>query len=370
MSQHKTSVIGLTGGPCAAKSTALAFLKQKLSDLGFAVITVPEAATELIQSGITPELLGVSNFQRVILPYILEKEERWKCAANLMPEDKKIVIICDRGVIDVAAYTSAHDFDLMLGEFGYNIVELRDKRYDGIVFLRSVAVDLPEVYTRINNTARKETIEEARALDGRTLEAWTGHPHIHIIDNSKSIEQKLHRVFHAVCRVLGIPAPLEIEQKFLVSQCDLTRMPHPAQQVQIDQYYLKSKNHGDTERIRARGQGGGYTYYHTVKRDLRPGVRTEIERQITRAEYFTLLRQADPAFGKIEKMRYCFVSENQYFELDVFKNPPGLIVLELELTEENDTISLPEFLRVHLTDVTDNPMYSNKEIARTIAQEK
>jgi CYTH domain-containing protein/predicted ATPase len=367
MSQNSIPVIGITGGPCGGKTTVLSFLQQKLTDLGFTVITVTEAATEFILSGLKPGPLDVGNFQRQILKHIIAKEDRWKEAAALIQTEKK-VIICDRGVADAAAYTSPQEFDLMLGELGYNLVELRDKRYDAIVFLRSVAVDAPDVYTCINNVARRESIEEARALDARTLAAWTGHPHLRIIDNSTGIDGKLNRVFQAVCRVLGIPAPLEIERKYLVSRCDLNLLPRPVQQVHIVQYYLKSENPGDIERIRARGQSGGHTYYHTVKRDIRPGVRTEIERQITQTEYFTFLRRADPVFGKIDKTRYCFVSQNQYFELDSFQNPQGLTLLELELTDENDQISLPEFLRDYVRDVTDDPQYSNKEIARQIAQ--
>jgi CYTH domain-containing protein len=153
----------------------------------------------------------------------------------------------------------------------------------------------------------------------------------------------------------------------LVSRCDLNLLPHPVQQVHIVQYYLRSDNPDDIERIRSRGQSGGLTYYHTIKRDIRPGVRTEIERQITSTEYFTFLRRADPAYGKIEKDRHCFVYNDQYFELDLFHNPRGLTLLEIELTEENDAISLPEFLRNVVTDVTDDPQFSNKEIARRVA---
>ncbi|MBA3732785.1 AAA family ATPase [Patescibacteria group bacterium] len=366
MLQRHIPVLVLTGGPCGGKTTVLSFLQQKLTDLGFYVITVSEAATEFILSGLKPGVLKIPVFQRQILKYIIEKENRWKTAAELMLIEK-IVIICDRGVADAAAYTSPHEFDMMLGNLGYNIVELRDKRYDAVIFLRSVAVDAPDVYTCLNNNARRESVEEACTLDARTLEAWTGHPHLRVIDNSTGIEEKCARVLQSACRVLGIPAPLEIERKYLVSQCDLNLLPRPVQQVNIVQYYLQSEKEGDVERIRARGQSGGHTYYHTIKQFVRPGVRNEVERQITRDEYFTFLKRADPSFGKIDKTRYCFVWENQYFELDSFRNPPGLTLLELELTEEHDKFTLPDFLQGYLTDVTDDPQFSNYEIARRIA---
>ena len=43
--------ICLTGGPCAGKTTALADLKQSLTQLGMQVLVVPEAATTLMKGG-------------------------------------------------------------------------------------------------------------------------------------------------------------------------------------------------------------------------------------------------------------------------------------------------------------------------------
>lgn len=358
-------VICITGGPCGGKTTVLSFLQQKLSDLGFSVVVVPEVATDFILSGITPDRIGVSQFQRHIVKHMIEKENRWKEMANLIRAEKK-VIICDRGLADSLAYTTNLDFDLLLSEMDCSIVDLRDKRYDGVIFLQSVAVDAPEVYTCLNNLARRESIEEARELDLRTLYAWTGHPHLRIIDNSTDLDGKLHATLKAVCRILGVPAPLEIERKFLISRCDLTMLPRPSQQVHIIQYYLLNDPKEGIERIRARGHAGGYVYYHTKKQMLRDGVRIENERQITKAEYVELLKRADPACGRVEKTRYCFVWKNQYFELDIFENPQGLVLLELELTEEGDKVVLPDSLADYATDVTSDPRYSNSEIARQI----
>lgn len=41
----------ITGGPCAGKTTALAVLQTDLQQLGFVVLTVPEAATLLMKGG-------------------------------------------------------------------------------------------------------------------------------------------------------------------------------------------------------------------------------------------------------------------------------------------------------------------------------
>lgn len=41
----------MTGGPCAGKTTALASCQQYLTQLGYKIFVVPEAATLLMKAG-------------------------------------------------------------------------------------------------------------------------------------------------------------------------------------------------------------------------------------------------------------------------------------------------------------------------------
>ena len=50
--------IALTGGPCAGKSSAIAFLKQELERAGAEVLYLEETATALMNSGKTPGNTG------------------------------------------------------------------------------------------------------------------------------------------------------------------------------------------------------------------------------------------------------------------------------------------------------------------------
>ena len=50
-SENKTmqiTKIVITGGPCAGKSTAMSWIQNAFTELGYAVLFVPETATELI----------------------------------------------------------------------------------------------------------------------------------------------------------------------------------------------------------------------------------------------------------------------------------------------------------------------------------
>lgn len=357
--------IGLTGGPCSGKSTAFCFLQEKLSNYGIAVYLNREVATEFLMTGITPAggRMSLIDFEEQILLHMIEKENRYHRAAELSAIAKN-VIINDRGTMDVAAYLQPHEFEMLLLRNHLKIVQIRDQRYKGIFHLRTAALGAESFYTLENNPMRVEkTLEEARIVDEKTLQAWNGHPHVRVIDNSTDFESKMKRLLASICRVIGIPVPLEIERKYLVRRVDMSRFPVPFQAIDIEQVYLCDDGSGEQRRIRKRGQYGTFVYYLTRKRNLRSSVRVETENHITGEEYVLMRHnEYDPERRPIQKKRNCFIWKDQYFELDEIKGF-GQMLLERELTEENDTVSLPPFLDV-VEDVTDDPRFSNSEIAK------
>ena len=58
----------------------------------------------------------------------------------------------------------------------------------------------------------------------------------------------------------------------------------------------------------------------------------------------------------IRKNRYCLSFENQYFEIDVYPFWNDKAIMEIELCEENQKISIPNFIKV-IKDVTDDDEY-------------
>ena len=361
---EKIKKIVFTGGPCSGKTTGLSYVQEKLADYGFQAFVVPEVATDIIKSGfhlqkgISPE-----NFQKSIMMNILERENRWEETAKYFPNQKK-VLLCDRGAMDGMAYIAPEIFIELVRDIGYGIVDLRDGRYDGgIIHLRTAALGAEKFYTLINNSARKETIEEARALDEKTLLAWNGHPKLRVIDNGTDFAGKMRRTLQTICRFLEIPVPLEIERKYLIRRMKPKDLPVAYQEIEIEQHYLKSDSEEEM-RLRKRGQNEHFVYYLTSKRQSKPGVRIETERMISRKEFDILLKLKDPNFNPIIKKRYCFIWENQYFELDIIEREPmNFHLLEIELTEEQDSVKIPPFIKV-LEDVTTKKDFSNYELAR------
>ena len=358
MDKQITKIV-LTGGPCAGKTTGLSYLSQKLSDIGYRVVVVPEYATEVINSGISPNAnIANYNFQSNILLGQLEREGRYLSFVDCL-ENEKIVVIFDRGTLDSKAYIDKESWHVLLEELDLNEVKLRDERYDAVIHMRTVAFGKEEFYTKENNEARYESPEEARLSDEKTLSSWIGHPHLRVIDNRDDFASKIHRVLAEVLHVLGEPIPLEIERKYLVNgSFDWKTIPAHYQEIDIEQAYLTTDR-----RIRKRGQGGVFIYTETHKEDIGGSfVRTEVERRISSREYHEKLKLLIPKSVIIKKKRVCFVYNEQYFELDFFTDMNQGPYLEIELTDKNHGINLPPWIPV-IRDVTEEKDLSNRALA-------
>ena len=361
--------IVVTGGPCAGKTTAMSWITNTFTKQGYAVLFIPETATSLISSGVAPWTLENGlEYQRVQIACQKAKEQAYEYAAHHSKADK-ILIVCDRGMLDNKAYMTKEEFNTVLKEIGSNEVLERDS-YDAVFHLVTAANGAEEAYTLSNNGARTETIEQAREVDKRLINAWTGHPHFRIIDNSTDFHLKMNKLIKEITSVLGEPIPYEIERKFLIKYPDLElleSLPN-CQKIDIVQTYLNSVS-GKERRIRARGQNGHYIYYLTEKEPVSTGKRVEIERKLTQEEFVKYSMEADPNLHPIRKTRYCLSYNSNYFEIDVFPSWNNQAFVEVELHDENEIINFPDFIEV-IREVTDDPKYYNHELAKAMPEEE
>ncbi len=362
LTEKTITKIVLTGGPCAGKTTALSWISNNLPKYGYTVLFVPETATELIGGGVTPWGCGTNlDYQRCQMQLQLEKERIFEQAAHTMNAEK-ILIVCDRGTMDNRAYMNDLEFLRLKEELRMSEVELRD-HYDAVFHLVTAAKGALEAYTTSNNAARRETPEEAAALDDKLIAAWTGHPHLRVIDNSTDFEEKLKKLLHEMLTFLGEPIPFEIERKYLIEYPDLKwleSLPN-SKKVEIIQTYLKSAPDEET-RVRQRGFDGHYVYYLTTKRNVSEMKRVEIERKLSQSEYLELMMNADTSKRQIRKTRYCLMFDNQYFEIDIFPFWSDKALAEIELSDECQEVHLPKELKI-IREVTTDPAYRNSSLA-------
>ena len=354
--------IVITGGPGAGKTTGLSRIETAFRNLGYVVLFVPETATELITGGVSPKTCGDNlAYQKCQMRLQLEKERVFEQAARSMKAEK-ILIVCDRGTMDNRAYMDELEFARLLREMDMTEVQLRDN-YDAVFHMVTAAKGARKYYTTENNKARTETPEEAAARDDRLIAAWTGHPHLRVIDNSTGFEEKLRRLITEIRSFLGEPEPMEIERKFLIEYPDLKWLESTpsCRKVDIIQTYLSARE-GDEVRVRQRGENGSYVYFKTLKRRVSETTRIEVEQRLSQDEYLRLLMEADPARRPIRKTRYCLTYDSQYFEIDVYPFWQDKAIMELELTDEKQEICFPKKLKV-IREVTDDESYSNARLA-------
>lgn len=116
----------------------------------------------------------------------------------LAASQPKPILLCDRGVMDAKAYVKPAEWQILMDQHELNQTSLRDLRYDCVLHLVTAAKGAEAFYTLENNPARFENAEMARDADQRTLDAWTGHPHLRVLDNSTDFAGKVNRVLKAI----------------------------------------------------------------------------------------------------------------------------------------------------------------------------
>jgi adenylate cyclase len=147
---------------------------------------------------------------------------------------------------------------------------------------------------------------------------------------------------------------IEIERKYLVTSLEFKNEYYTKNE--IAQGYLSS-NPERTVRVRIKGNKG----YLTIKGigNESGASRFEWEKEIELNEAKQLLKLCEK--GVIEKTRYEVKSGNHIIEVDEFHGDNnGLIIAEIELENENDSIEKPHWLG---NEVTNDERYYNSYIS-------
>lgn len=357
--------IVLTGGPCAGKTTALVKINEHFGRLGYKVFTIPEVPTMVTQSGwnyLTDNKAFYYEGEKVILELQLALEDKMTRIAETCTEP--CVIVCDRGAMDISAYISEEMWEELTASCGTSTRELRGPRYDAVLHLVSAADGAEQFYTTANNAQRYEQADEAglaiaRSLDKKIINAWTGHPHLRVINNGEDFERKMQRVITEISKVLGLPQPIEEERKYIV---EVTGELPECIESEIAQTYLVSEP-GTEVRIRKRVTNGVVTNIHRTRRRISDHEELVTERHVGNNLYENMLQQADPYRHTIIKNRKSFIWKGQFFELDTYKEPvKDLVILETKGIAKHEDLKLPPFLKI-VKDITGNKDYYNINIA-------
>ncbi|XP_077296780.1 TRPL translocation defect 14 isoform X3 [Arctopsyche grandis] len=363
--------IVLTGGPCGGKTTGQSRLSTFFENLGWKVFRVPETATILLSGGVKFTDLNADQafkFQENLLKTMIQIENTFFELGKSCQRD--CLIICDRGAMDASAFISKEKWEYLMANNNWNNVELRDNRYNHIVHMVSAANGAEHFYSTEDHACRSEGVVLAKELDYNAAAAWVGHPYFDVIDNTTDFESKMKRMIACVCQKIGLDTGDRLlcnsrKLKFLV------RGPLPAdsafppfQDFDVIHNYLQSNGRKMQARLRKRGQKDHWSYIHTIRRPQLYGQCVEVKTQLTHRDYINILAQKDDSHFTIYKKRRCFIINNQYYQLDIYKEPGhprclGLMLLETYSAHEKSQLLelLPQFLNIE-KEVTGNPDYS------------
>ena len=357
--------IVITGGPCGGKTTALEEISKIFRVQGYTVFTVNETATELINDGVKPfgnekDLLAIKDFQQAVLDAQLYKEGIREFAAKCCGNDK-VVILYDRGILDNRAYLKDEEFKEMIDKKGITEAQIIS-RYDLVIHLVTAAAGKEEFYTTDNNTARTETVEEARERDKKTMETWSTHPNQVIIGNDCLFDEKIKRVGNTIRGYLGENEVIDQRKyKIEINQLDLVELANKQEvhmlKEEIEEFVI-SNNGIEDEMYRKSTIAQASYYTYTKIKYNNDGTKTTVHKNVTEELYLDYKSKIEGE--PIKKVRYNFIFNNERYRLDFYCSPTHLITLERDVTDKTNT-KLPPFV-TKIEEITNDRDYSDATI--------
>ena len=164
--------------------------------------------------------------------------------------------------------------------------------------------------------------------------------------------------------------PIETERKFLIRYPDISLLEN-IQNVRIkhlEQTYLLCEE-GKSARVRKICEGDKIKLVKTIKERISILSVYEDECEIDEIRYAEELKARDPEKNTVTKTRYCIPFDGHIIEIDVFPFWNDRAILEVELGNESEEFSLPDYVQV-IKEVSDDPRYKNTRLAKNIPFDK
>ena len=163
-----------------------------------------------------------------------------------------------------------------------------------------------------------------------------------------------------------VGAHIEIERKYLIKipDIDVLKAQPNYNSSFIEQIYISADSSGTFkgDRIRKRVYSDVTKYYKTHKEYISGLSRIEIEDEISEDEYNELAKRRLPDSRAVRKVRHCFDFNGQVVELDIYEFWSDKATAEVEIEDEKQAVTLPNFIEV-IADVTGDKSYSNYSLS-------
>ena len=353
----KVTKIVITGGPSSGKTECIYEVKKHFEKIGYKVIVIPSVGTALIQCGVYPwEAVNEDEFQKMNLGAKIKLEEIADEAVSNI-NAKNILILCERGTIDVKAYTTNRNFQQICKEYNTSEEELKNS-YDAVFHLKTIAKGYKEQYKQVENY-RREDPDTAIYLDDKTIEAWSGHSNFRIIDAYPYFEDKINKLIKEITYLIHEENKTYVEKKYLISMPDIEQLikNKHCRKVHVKQHYLIDETNKEKEKIVLRRENKRNFYYKVNKKN-----NVKYSHSITADEYINKLEDENKKYYNIYKDRYYYIFDSRCIKIDIFPFWKDKAILEVDILNNRENIKLPKFINV-IEEVTDNEKYKNYYLA-------
>ena len=360
----KVTKVVITGGPSSGKTECIYKVKEHFEKLGYKVIVIPSIGTALIQCGIYPwDAVDEDEFERMNLGAKIKLEEIADEAVSNINANK-ILILCERGTIDVKAYTSNRNFQQICKEYNTSEEELKNS-YDAVFHLKTVAKGYRDQYKQVP-VYRKEDPDTAIYLDDKVIEAWSGHSNFRIFDAYPYFEDKMNKLIKEISFLLHEENNNYIEKKYLIKMPDLEQLlkNKHCRKVHVKQHYLIDETKKEKEKIVLRRENNKNFYYKVNKKD-----NVKYSNSITADQYINKLEDENKKFYNIYKDRYYYIYDSRCFKFDIFPFWDDKAILEIDILSEREQIKFPKFVEI-LEEVTEIEKYKNYYLAEEYNDKK
>lgn len=190
---HTVKVV-LTGGPMAGKTSILNYLKH---ELGGSIMVIPEIATFFEKNILRDQRFFSPSFNRKISKLFFSvQSEIEDMYQKLAEENLTSLILCDRGLLDGAAYYNQGE-QKFLDLHKISKKEIY-KRYDAVIWMETVAKTESEKYKSARNSS---SVSSALYISQANLSAWGGHPRFFSVSGN-TIRDKKQQVNKILCSLL------------------------------------------------------------------------------------------------------------------------------------------------------------------------
>lgn len=202
--KQKIFKLVLTGGPSGGKSSILEAVKRELRYSNLKVIALNETSTELVLAGYfwKQESINLEAFHQAVFKLQYQKELIHQDLIKTLPNEK-ILVICDRGLMDSKVYMKDDSFNNLLKSQFLTERQIVDS-YDMVVHLETSLEVHSKEYSFPSEEAKQASIYQAKELDKKIQAAWSKNKKHYIVKAQDSYEKKEQKALELIMGELKI----------------------------------------------------------------------------------------------------------------------------------------------------------------------